>query len=41
MPEATVVTAVIAPAHIRSMAKPGTDRGSPARMAALRPMVRP
>ena len=36
-----MVTAVIAPAHIRSMAKPGTDRGSPARMAAVRPMVRP
>ncbi len=41
MPEATVVTAVIAPAHIRSIAKPGTLVGSPARMAALRPMVRP
>ena len=27
---AAVVTAVIAPAHIRSMAYPGTDFGSPA-----------
>ena len=36
-----MVTAVIAPAHIRSMAKPGTERGSPARIAALRPIVRP
>ena len=41
MPDATVVTAVIAPAHIRSMANPGTERGSPARMAAVRPIVRP
>ena len=41
MPDATVVTAVIAPAHIRSMAKPGTERGSPASRAAVRPMVRP
>ena len=41
MPDATVVTAVIAPAHIRSIAKPGTDRGSPASSAAVRPMVRP
>ena len=41
MPEAVVVTAVIAPAHIRSMAKPGTERGSPARIRLVRPMVRP
>src|SRR5512132_1470888 len=41
MPEAVVVTAVMAPAHIRSIAKPGTDRGSPASNAAERPMVRP
>lgn len=41
MPAAVVVTAVIAPAHIRSMAKPGTDLGSPASSAAVRPMVRP
>src|SRR3954471_18044046 len=41
MPDAVVVTAVIAPAHIRSMAKPGTDFGSPASSAAVRPMVRP
>jgi len=38
---AAVVTAVIAPAHIRSMAYPGTDFGSPASTAALRPMVSP
>ncbi len=38
---AAVVTAVIAPAHILSMAYPGTDLGSPARTAALRPMVSP
>ncbi|GAA4313966.1 hypothetical protein GCM10023162_20160 [Klenkia terrae] len=41
MPEAVVVTAVIAPAHIRSIAKPGTLVGSPASSAAVRPMVRP
>ena len=41
MPEAVVVTAVIAPAHIRSMAKPGTERGSPASRAAVRPIVSP
>ena len=41
MPDAVVVTAVIAPAHMRSMAKPGTVSGSPARIAAVRPMVRP
>ena len=41
IPEATVVTAVIAPAHIRSIAKPGTVRGKPARMAAVRPIVSP
>ena len=41
MPLATVVTAVIAPAHIRSMAKPGTVLGRPASRAAVRPMVRP
>jgi hypothetical protein len=40
-PLATVVTAVIAPAHIRSIAKPGTVLGSPARIAAVRPIVRP
>ena len=38
---AAVVTAVMAPAHIRSMAYPGTDFGSPASTAALRPMVSP
>ena len=38
---AAVVAAVSAPAHIRSMAYPGTERGSPASTAALRPMVRP
>ena len=38
---AAVVTAVIAPAHIRSMAYPGTHFGSPASTAALRPMVSP
>ena len=41
MDPAAVVTAVIAPAHIRSIAYPGTDFGSPARTAALRPMVSP
>jgi hypothetical protein len=39
--DAVVVTAVIAPAHIRSMAYPGTDLGRPARTAALRPRVSP
>jgi hypothetical protein len=38
---ATVVAAVSAPAHIRSIAYPGTDRGSPASTAAVRPIVRP
>ena len=41
MPLAVVVTAVIAPAHMRSMAYPGTDFGSPASSAAERPMVSP
>ena len=41
MDPAAVVTAVMAPAHIRSMAYPGTDLGSPASTAALRPMVSP
>ena len=41
MPDAVVVTAVIAPAHIRSIAKPGTLCGRPASSAAVRPMVRP
>lgn len=41
MPPAVVVTAVIAPAHIRSTEKPGTVVGSPARMAAVRPRVSP
>ena len=36
-----MVTAVIAPAHIRSIAKPGTLCGRPASSAAVRPMVRP
>jgi hypothetical protein len=40
MPEAVVVTAVIAPAHIRSIANPGTLFGSPASRAAVRPRVR-
>jgi hypothetical protein len=31
----------MAPAHMRSIAKPGTDFGSPASSAAERPMVRP
>ena len=41
MPDAVVVTAVIAPAHMRSIANPGTLWGSPASRAAVRPMVRP
>jgi hypothetical protein len=41
MPDAVVVTAVMAPAHILSMANPGTDCGRPASMPALRPRVRP
>jgi hypothetical protein len=41
MPLATVVTAVIAPAHIRSSAYPGTVFGRPASRAAVRPMVSP
>ena len=36
-----MVTAVIAPAHIRSIEKPGTLCGRPASRAAVRPMVRP
>jgi hypothetical protein len=36
-----IAAAVIAPAHMRSMAKPGTVFGRPARIAAERPMVRP
>ncbi|MDQ1216479.1 hypothetical protein QE411_001334 [Microbacterium arborescens] len=38
---AIVVTLVIAPAHMRSIAKPGTLCGRPARIAAVRPRVRP
>src|SRR5690348_7283526 len=38
---AAAVTAVSAPAHIRSTAKPGTVSGSPARSATSRPSVRP
>ena len=38
---AIVVTLVIAPAHMRSIAKPGTVWGSPARIAPVRPRVRP
>jgi hypothetical protein len=30
MPPAVVVTAVMAPAHMRSIARPGTDVGRPA-----------
>lgn len=36
-----VVTLVIAPAHMRSTARPGTVWGSPARIATERPSVRP
>ena len=36
-----VVTAVMAPAHMRSIASPGTDCGSPASMATVRPRVSP
>ena len=36
-----MVTAVIAPAHMRSIEKPGTDFGRPESSAARRPMVRP
>ncbi|MDQ1117201.1 hypothetical protein QE406_003210 [Microbacterium testaceum] len=36
-----VVTLVMAPAHMRSTARPGTVIGSPARIAAVRPRVRP
>ena len=36
-----VVTLVIAPAHMRSMANPGTVWGRPARIATERPRVRP
>ena len=36
-----VVTLVIAPAHMRSIASPGTVIGSPARIAAVRPRVSP
>ena len=38
---AIVVTLVIAPAHMRSIAKPGTVCGSPARSATERPRVSP
>src|SRR6266542_1706149 len=38
---APAVTAVSAPAHMRSSAKPGTDCGIPARSATSRPSVRP
>src|SRR5207237_4450113 len=38
---APAVTAVRAPAHIRSSAKPGTDCGIPARSATSRPSVNP
>ncbi len=38
---AVEVTAVIAPAHIRSMEYPGVVLGSPASSAAVRPIVRP
>ncbi len=38
---ATAVTAVIAPAHIRSIANPGTVTGRPASMAVARPIVSP
>ena len=41
MPEAVVVTAVIAPAHMRSIEKPGTDVGRPDNSAAIWPIVRP
>ncbi len=41
MPLAVVVTAVIAPAHIRSIEKPGTVFGSPDSSAVRRPRVRP
>jgi hypothetical protein len=36
-----MAAAVMAPAHMRSMANPGTVFGSPARIAAVRPIVRP
>jgi hypothetical protein len=36
-----MATLVMAPAHIRSIAKPGTVCGRPARMATERPSVRP
>src|SRR5690349_10550202 len=38
---AAAVTAVSAPAHMRSTAKPGTDSGIPASSAMSRPSVRP
>ena len=38
---AIMVTLVMAPAHIRSIANPGTEIGSPARIAVERPSVRP
>src|SRR5688572_20871235 len=38
---AIAVTAVRAPAHIRSTAKPGTDSGSPESNATSRPSARP
>ena len=36
-----IATLVIAPAHMRSIAKPGTVCGRPARIATDRPRVRP
>jgi len=41
IPAASPSAPPIAPAHIQSMAYPGTDFGSPASTAALRPMVSP
>ncbi len=41
MEPAIIAAEVIAPAHMRSIAKPGTVLGRPARIAAVRPMVRP
>lgn len=38
---ARLVTAVIAPAHMRSTAYPGTERGRPASTPTVRPSVRP
>ena len=39
--ELSVVTAVIAPAHMRSTEYPGTEFGMPASRDAVRPMVMP